>query len=79
MIFPYTQADWNRYGIDFEGPVPVDDDQNVVTVEEPDNILTDMQTEELHRQLLALQSDIFSQQDMLCKYLLAKAYVSQHL
>ena len=60
--FPYTQADWNRYEIDFEGPVPVDDDQNVITIEEPDNILTEMQKEELH---LALQSDIFSQQDAL--------------
>ena len=57
----------------------MDDDQNAVTVEEPDNILTDTQKEELRGQLISLQSDIFSQQDMLCEYLFAKAYISQHL
>ena len=57
----------------------MDDDQNAVTVEEPDDILTDAQKEELRGQLISLQSDIFSQQDMLCEYLFAKAYISQHL
>ena len=57
--------------------MPVDDDQHV-TFEEVPEILTIIQREELCGQLQSLQSDVFSQQDMLCEYLFAKCYISDH-
>ena len=57
--------------------MPVDGDQ-LVTIEEIPEFLTTTQREELCGHLQSLQSDIFSQQDMLCEYLFAKSYISDH-
>ena len=61
--------------MDFEGPVPLDDDEDAVTVEELTEMLTDPQKDALREQLTTLDSHSFSQLDMLRQYTVAKSYV----
>ena len=61
--------------MDWEGPVPLDDDEDTVTVEELTEMLTDPQKDALREQLTALDSHSFSQLDMLRQYTIAKSYV----
>ena len=61
--------------MDWEGPVPLDDDEDTVTVEELTEMLTDPQKDALQEQLIALDSHSFSQRDMLRQYTIAKSYV----
>ena len=49
--------EWDTYGVDWEGPVPLDDDVSTVTVEE----LSDM----LNQLKAPLSASDFSQQAML--------------
>ena len=41
------QVDWDTYGVDWEGPVPTDDDVTSVTIEELDDMLNDSQKDQL--------------------------------
>ena len=68
------QANWDDYGVDWEGPVPIDD-EDTVTVEELADMLSDIQKDELRGQLDALDSHSSSQLDMLRHYTVAKSYV----
>ena len=61
----YIQASWDDYGIDWEGPVSLDNDEDTVTVEEPTEMLTETQKVELREQLNELDTHSFSQLDML--------------
>ena len=76
-----VQAKWESFGIDWEGPVPLDD-EITVTVEELHHLLTDAQKEHLKGLLAPLSGSAFSQETMLVQFLLAKSYVastcSQH-
>ena len=55
--------------------MPVDNDEDTVTVEELTEMLTDAQKGRLREQLLALDSHSFSQRDMLRQYTIARSYV----
>lgn len=61
--------------MDWEGPVPLNDDEDTVIVEELTEMLTDPQKDTLREQLVALDSHSFSQLDMLRQYTVAKSYV----
>ena len=64
--------------MDWEGPVPLIDDEGTVTVEELTEMLTDPQKDALREQLTALDSQSFSQLDMLRQYTVAKSYVHDY-
>lgn len=55
----------------------MDDDENRVTVEELDDILTELQKDELKALLSPLSASDFSEQGMLSQYAMAKSFVSQ--
>ena len=67
---------WDNSGVDWEGPIPLDDD-NTVTVEELEDLLSDTQKQHLKESLAPLLGSIFSQESMLAQFLLAKSYVHQ--
>lgn len=60
--------------MDWAGPVSLDDD-NTVTVEELVELLTDNQKDDLRHHLDTLDSNSFSQLDMLRQYNVARSYV----
>ena len=68
------QTNWDNYGIDWEGPVSLDD-EDTVTVEELTEMLTDTQKVELREQVDGLDAHSFSQLDMLRQYVVARSYV----
>ena len=69
--------DWDTYGVDWEGPVPLDDDVSTVTVEELSDMLTDSQKDQLKVLLAPLSASDFSQQAMLGQFAIAKSFVQQ--
>ena len=64
--------------MDWEGPIPLTDDEETVTVEELTDMLIDQQKDELREQLASLDLQSFSQLDMLWQYTVAKSYVYDH-
>ena len=46
--------------MDWEGPIPLSDDEETVTVEELADMLTDQQKDELREQLTSLDPEFFS-------------------
>ena len=64
--------------MDWEGPIPLTDDEETVTVEELTDMLIDQQKDELREQLASLDLQSFSQLDMLRQYTVAKSYVYDH-
>uniref|UniRef100_A0A1X7SXX9 Integrase catalytic domain-containing protein n=1 Tax=Amphimedon queenslandica TaxID=400682 RepID=A0A1X7SXX9_AMPQE len=60
-------ADWDNYGIDWDGPVPLVKDY-VVQVAEVSELLTHDQKAELQQQLNDLDLNLFSQVDMLRQF-----------
>jgi hypothetical protein len=69
--------DWQSYGIDWEGPVPTDDENIVVVPEDPD-MLTDSQKLELKDLLSDVDTDLFSRQEMITQLAIAKSFVHLH-
>ena len=65
--------------MDLEGPVPLDCDDNIVVIDQIDEMLSPEDKTDLHHYLENLQTDIFSQQDLLTEYLSARAFVSTHV
>ena len=61
--------------MDWEGPIPLSEHDETVTVEELADMLTDQQKDELRGQLVSLDPQSFSQLDMLRQYTVAKSYV----
>ena len=65
------------YGIDWNGPVPIDDDSNIVVVEcQPEDILSNDETRQLELLLAPVTSVNFSQEAMIAQYALAKSFIS---
>lgn len=64
--------------MDWEGPVPLNDEDRV-TVEELSELLTDPQKDELQRQLATLDASPFSQLDMIRQYVVARSYVYEQV
>lgn len=75
IIKSSMQANWDDYGIDYDGPVSLDDDQDAVTVEEISDLLSDVQKDALTTELERMGGDSFSQLEMLSKYTVAKTFV----
>ena len=71
-----VQVNWDNFGVDWEGPIPLDED-NTVTVEELEDLLSDTQKQHLKESLAPLLGSTFSQESMLAQFLLAKSYVHQ--
>ena len=67
---------WDSFGVDWEGLIPLDDD-NTVTVEELEDLLSDTQKQHLKESLAPLLGSTFSQESMMAQFLLAKSYVHQ--
>ena len=57
--------------------MPTDDDENTVTVEELDDMLTHDQKDELRALLLLVSVSDFSEQGMLSQFAMAKSFVCQ--
>ena len=76
IILLLVQVNWDSFGVDWEGPIPLDDD-NTVTVEELEDLLSDTQKQHLKESLAPLSGSTFSQESMLAQFLLAKSYVYQ--
>uniref|UniRef100_A0A1X7VI84 Integrase core domain-containing protein n=1 Tax=Amphimedon queenslandica TaxID=400682 RepID=A0A1X7VI84_AMPQE len=74
LSFHFYKADWDDYGIDWDGPVPLVEDY-VVQVAEVGEMLTHDQKAELRQQLNDLDLNLFSQVDMLRQYVVAKLYI----
>ena len=70
------QIDWDAYGVDWEGPVPTEDDTSSVTIEELDDILDETQKDQLKALLTPISND-FSKQGMIGQFALAKSFVHQ--
>ena len=68
--------DWDTYGVDWKGPVPLDDDVSTVTVELSD-MLTDSQKDQLKALLAPLSASDFSQQAMLGQFAIVKSFFQQ--
>ena len=64
------------YGIDWEGPVSVPE-EDTVTVEEMEDVLSTVQKEELSSLLSPISNNVFSQQEMLGQFAIAKSFVQQ--
>lgn len=75
----FVQDDWDQYGVDYGGPVPLDNDENTVIVDEIDEMLSPEEKSELRHHLENLQTDVFSQRDLLSEYLFARGFVSTHV
>ena len=75
----FVQDDWDQYGVDYGGPVPLDDDENIVIVNEIDEMLSLEEKSDLRHHLENLQTDIFSQRDLLSEYLFARGFVATHV
>lgn len=79
LLFKFIYMQVETFGIDWEGPVPVDSDaDDRVTVEELEDLLSDTQKEELKDLLNPISNNYFSQQEMLGQYAIAKSYIEQH-
>ena len=72
------QVDWHQYGMDWEGPVPVDDENTVVIQENPE-MLSDAQRQELREYLSPIGGNPFRQEEMLSQFAIAKAYVNANM
>lgn len=68
------QADWDDYGVDWEGPVSLCEEDSV-SVQELEEMLTDTQKVELQEQLTTHRAQMFCQEAMLQQYVTAKSYV----
>ena len=77
IILLNFQVDWDTYGVDWDGPVPLDDDANTVTVEELGVVLTDTQKDELQVVLSPLSTKDYCQRATLGQFALAKSFVNQ--
>ena len=79
MDIHFLQFDWHEYGVDWEGPVPTDDDNNTVFVHEEPDMLSASQKLEL-RELLSqghVESNVeFSRQHMISQLAIAKSFVN---
>ena len=69
--------EWDDFGIDWNGPTPLDD-ESTVTVNELQEVLTYERRRQLEGLLSSLSTSTFSQQEMLGKYAVAKLFVHQH-
>ena len=77
-IHLHVQVDWHQYGMDWEGPVPVDDENTVVIQENPE-MLSDAQRQELREYLSPIGGNPFRQEEMLSQFAIAKAYVNANM
>ena len=68
--------DWNSLGIDWDSPIPVEDNEDAIVVDGLPEFLDAAQKVEL-RDLLSLSDGNLSQREMLSQFALAKTYVSQ--
>ena len=68
------QVDWQQYGVDWEGPVPVDCDSTVVVLEDA-NLLSDSQKEDLCELLSQVSSNPYCREEMLSQFAIARAYI----
>jgi hypothetical protein len=71
----FLQANWDDYGIDFDRPVNIDDDETTVTVNEIENLLSQTQRDELKDKIDNVSNDCFSQLEMISKFSIAKMYI----
>ena len=74
----FDQVDWDAYGIDWDGPVPMDGDESIVTVEDAEDILSTSQKERLKALLSPVAISDSSQQEILTQFTVAKSYVHHH-
>ena len=62
------------YGSDFEGPVPVDDEENTVEVEDIAGYLSDEEKEALQQHFV--EPNALKEDKMLLNYVIAKTYIA---
>lgn len=67
------QVNWHRYGIDYEEPVPLDNDSNIVRVDETPDYLSQEESNLLRQQLT--YTDGFSKEALLHNFTIASLFV----
>ena len=73
----YMQFNWHDYGVDWEGPVPCNDDNTVEVPEDPD-ILSASQKLELKELLSQVEMNRFSREEMVSQMAIAKSFVHMY-
>ena len=63
---------WDAFGIDWDGSVPMDGDESIVTVEVVEDILSASQKEQLKALLSPVAVSDTSQQEILTQFTVAK-------
>ena len=76
-IMYFHQVDWDAYGIDWDGPIPMDGNDSIVRVEDVVDILSTSQKEQLKALLSPVAISDSSQQQILTQFTVAKSYVHQ--
>ena len=69
------QVDWEEYGSDFTGPVPLDDDFERVVVDQVPQVLSEEERELLVQQLEPPHSVGLSEDILLHNFALAKSFI----
>jgi len=72
------QATWDDYGIDWEGPIQLNEDEAAVTIDELVDVLNDDQKEQLHDLLSSLTTNVYCKEEMIGQYAVAKTFVNRH-
>ena len=71
------QAEWDDYGIDWEGPIQLAD-ETAVTVDELVDVLNDSQKERLGDLLSPLTTNVYCKEEMIAQYAVAKTFINQY-
>lgn len=66
----------DSYGIDYNEPVPLGDDEETVVLEDVDNFISDDQSAQLKQLLSPFSDNYYSQEGMLAQYTMAKTFLN---
>lgn len=74
IIHPLIQTEWDQYGIDWEGPAAVGEDDTVV-VDDLGLTLTDLDAAELDEELHHVDGSSVDVHEMISKYIVARTFI----
>ena len=80
IVFNDVLQDWDDYGIDWAGPVPIDHDADTVELDNIEEILSTEQRSELEREIHMANTSCSIAEDVLVhQYSTAKSFVQSLL
>ena len=66
----------NSYGIDYNGPIPVGDNEETIELGDLENFISDDQSAHLKDLLSPFSDKHFSQEGLLAQYTIAKSFLN---